>query len=333
MPRGDGSATIPVTEKLHRDGPGLERLATPALLARLHAGDAEAVRAVGKALPALSKLVERTAAALAAGGRLVYAGAGTSGRLAAADAAECPPTFGVAPSRVLALVAGGAAALRRAVEGAEDDRDAARAAVRRARVGPGDVLVGVSASGRTPFVLAAVAEARARGAFTALLTSDPAATGRARLRVVLDTGPERVAGSTRMKAGAAARMALSLLSTAAFVRLGAVRGGRMAALQGVSAKLRARAVRNVSALLGVGSPRARALLLRAGWSVAGALAEGQADYAGDRRLQGGGPQRSWVRDAARHGDGSLCDPGARGQPRATAKRRARRRAPRSGVGR
>jgi N-acetylmuramic acid 6-phosphate etherase len=134
----------------------------------------------------------------------------------------------------------------------------------------------VSASGRTPFVLAAVAEARARGAFTALLTSDPAAPGRAHLRVLLETGPERVAGSTRMKAGAAARMALSLLSTAAFVRLGAVRGGRMAALQGVSAKLRARAVRNVSTLLGVTPARARTLLLRAGWSVAGALAEGQA---------------------------------------------------------
>ena len=145
-----------------------------------------------------------------------------------------PSTFGVSPSRVIALVAGGSTALRRAVEGAEDDRDAARLAVRRARVGPGDLLVAVSASGRTPFALAAIEEARARGARTALVTSDPSARAAADRRVVLDTGPERVAGSTRMKAGTAAKMALGLLSTAAFVRLGAVRDGRMAALRPAS---------------------------------------------------------------------------------------------------
>ncbi|HVO19210.1 MAG TPA: N-acetylmuramic acid 6-phosphate etherase [Anaeromyxobacter sp.] len=275
MPRGDGSTKVPVTEELHRDGPTLGRLTTLRLLSRLHAGDAEAVRAVSRALPSLAGLVEEATAALAGGGRLIYAGAGTSGRLAAADAAECPPTFGVAPSRVLALVAGGAAALGRAIEGAEDDREAALSAVRRARVGAGDLLVGVSASGRTPYVLAAVAEARARGARTALVTSNPAARGRAHRRVILDTGPERIAGSTRMKAGCAARMALGLLTSAAFVRLGAVRDGRMAALRATSAKLRARAVRNLSALLGVDAARARRLLLRAGWSVAEAMAQGR----------------------------------------------------------
>jgi len=132
----------------------------------------------------------------------------------------------------------------------------------------------VSASGRTPFAQAAVAEARARGARTALLTSNPAARGRAHRVVVLDTGPERIAGSTRMKAGTAARMALGLLSSAAFVRLGAVRAGRMAALRATSAKLRERAVRNVSALLGVDEDRARRLLLGAGWRVAEAVAAG-----------------------------------------------------------
>jgi N-acetylmuramic acid 6-phosphate etherase len=264
---------VPITEALHPDGPGLAGLATRPLLLRLHAGDREAVRAVGRALPALAGLVEAVAAALAAGGRLLYAGAGTSGRLAALDAAECPPTFGVAPSRVRALVAGGATALRRAVEGAEDDAAAGRAAIARARTGPADVVIGISASGRTRFVLAALAEARRRGARTALLTSDPAVRPRPAVdhRVVLATGAERVAGSTRMKAGTAAKMALGLLTTAAFVKLGAVRGGRMAALRGTNRKLRGRAVQNVSALHGIPPGEARRLLAAAGWDVAAAL--------------------------------------------------------------
>jgi N-acetylmuramic acid 6-phosphate etherase len=263
---------VPVTERIHPDGPGLERLGTLGLLRKLHGGDREAVRAVARALPSLALLADQAAAALSAGGRLVYAGAGTSGRLAALDAAECPPTFGVPPSRVIALVAGGPRALRRAAEGAEDDRAAARAAVRRARLGGSDLLVAVSASGRTPFALAALAQARALGARTALVTSNPAARAAADLVVLLDTGPERVAGSTRMKAGTAAKMALGLLSTAAFVRLGAVRGGRMAALRGTNAKLRARAVRNVSALLGVAEAEARRALERSRWDVAAVLA-------------------------------------------------------------
>jgi N-acetylmuramic acid 6-phosphate etherase len=262
---------LPVTEALNPAGPGLERLPTPRLLARLHAGDREAVRAVGRALAPLSELTDAVARALAGGGRLVYAGAGTSGRLGALDAAECPPTFGVEPRRVLALVAGGPRALRRAVEGAEDDRAAGAGAVRRAGLGPRDVLVGISASGTTPFVLAALAEGRRRGATTALVTSNPATRAAVDHRIVLDTGPERIAGSTRMKAGTAAKMALGLLSTAAFVRLGAVREGRMIALRPASEKLRRRAVRNVAALAGVSEAAARALLQRTGWDVRSAI--------------------------------------------------------------
>lgn len=268
---------LPVTEAPHPAGRGLERLPTRRLLARLHAGDAEAVRAVGRSLPSLSALADDAAAALAAGGRLVYAGAGTSGRLGALDAAECPPTFGVDPSRVLALVAGGPRALQRAVEGAEDDRPAGTAAVRRARLDARDLLVGVSASGQTPFVLAALAEGRRRGARTALVTSNPASRPPVDHRVLLDTGPERIAGSTRMKAGTAAKMALGLLSTAAFVRLGAVREGRMIALRPASEKLRRRAVRTVEALAGVSAAGARRLLDRTGWDVRRAL-----DAAGSR---------------------------------------------------
>lgn len=263
---------LPVTEAPHPDGLELERLPVGRLVARLHAGDREAVRAVARALPSLARLAGAAAAALGGGGRLLYAGAGTSGRLAALDAAECPPTFGVPPSRVRALVAGGARALSRAVEGAEDDRDAARRAVRRVRAGAGDLLVGVSASGTTPFVLAALAEARARGAATALLTSNPAARAPGALRVVLATGPERIAGSTRMKAGAAAKMALALVSSAAFVRLGAVRAGRMLEVRPTSEKLRRRAVGTVAALGGRTPAAARAALEACGWSVRAALA-------------------------------------------------------------
>lgn len=281
--RGRGrrpSRRLPVTEAPHPAGAGLERLPTPRLLARLHAGDREAVAAVGRALPALARLADEAAARLGRGGRLVYAGAGTSGRLGALDAAECPPTFGVAPSRVLALVAGGARALRRAVEGAEDDRGAGARAVAAAAIGPDDLVIGVSASGTTPYVLAALAAARRRGAATALLTSNPAAAPAVDHRVVLATGPERIAGSTRMKAGTAAKMALGLLSSAAFVRLGTVRAGRMVALRPASEKLRRRAIRTVAELGGVGAAAARRLLSAAGWDVREALAAAGAGRGG-----------------------------------------------------
>jgi N-acetylmuramic acid 6-phosphate etherase len=261
-----------VTEAVHPAGAALERLPTSRLLRRLHDGDREAVAAVGRALPALGALVDAAASRLSRGGRIVYAGAGTSGRLGALDAAECPPTFGVSPTRVVALVAGGPGALRRAVEGAEDDRRAGARAVAAIRTGPRDLVVGISASGRTPYVLAALAEARRRGAATALVTSNPDAAAPVDHRVVLDTGAERIAGSTRMKAGTAAKMALGLLSTATFVRLGAVRAGRMIALRPGSAKLRDRAVRNVVALAGVDARAARRYLSASGWDVAAAIA-------------------------------------------------------------
>jgi N-acetylmuramic acid 6-phosphate etherase len=262
---------LSVTEAPHPRGKDLERLPAGRLLARLHAGDQEAVRAVGRALPALGRLTQLAVVALRSGGRLVYAGAGTSGRLGALDAAECPPTFGVDPRRVVALIAGGARALRGAVEGAEDDVSAGAAAVARARLGGRDLLVGISASGRTPFVVGALREARQRGARTALLTSNPVARAPGALRVVLATGPELVAGSTRMKAGTAAKMALGLLSTGAFVALGAVREGRMVGLRATNTKLRDRAVRNVMALAGVAAPEARRRLEAAGWSVRDAV--------------------------------------------------------------
>lgn len=270
---GADQAALPPTERLHPRSTLLDALPLPRALALLHEGDVAAARAVGDALPALSRLAAAAARALGAGGRLVYAGAGTSGRLAAADAAECPPTFGVARSRVAALVAGGAPALRRAVEGAEDDAAAGRAAAGRARLGPRDLVVGVSASGTTAYVLGALEEARRRGAAVALVTCNPRARLRGAARVLLDTGPELVAGSTRMKAGAATKMALALLSTGAMLRLGKVRAGRMIDLAPASAKLRRRAVRMVVELAGLSERAARRALTRAGWSVRAVLEE------------------------------------------------------------
>ncbi len=281
----------PITEAPHPAGSDLDRLPMRRLVARLHRGDREAVRAVTGALGPISRLADAAADALGGGGRLAWIGAGTSGRLGALDAAECPPTFGVSPSRVLALVAGGRRALSSAVEGAEDDRAAGAAAVRRARIGGRDLVVGISASGTTPFVLAALAEARLRGARTALVTSNPAARPPVEHRVVLATGPERIAGSTRMKAGTAAKMALGLVSTAAFVRLGAVRSGRMIALRPTSEKLRRRAVRNVSDLAGVSAAAARRLLDRTGWNVRTALAAGSTHAAPPSPPRSGGEGR------------------------------------------
>jgi N-acetylmuramic acid 6-phosphate etherase len=265
-------ARLPPTERPHPDGAALSGRSLARSLSILHRGDAEAVRAVGRALRALARLAGLGGDRLAAGGRLVYAGAGTSGRLGALDAAECPPTFGVPPSRVVALVAGGRRALARAAEGAEDDRGAGRRAVRGARIGPEDLVIGISASGTTPFTLAALAEARTRGAATALISCAPAPRSAARYRVRLDTGPERIAGSTRMKAGSATKMALTLLSTGAMLRWGRVERGRMIDLRPGSEKLRRRAVRTVAELGGATPGRSRAALARSGWSLRAALA-------------------------------------------------------------
>jgi N-acetylmuramic acid 6-phosphate etherase len=214
--------------------------------------------------------------ALAAGGRLIYVGAGTSGRLGALDAAECPPTFGISPTRVLAVIAGGPRALRRAVEGAEDDVIAGGRAMAAERVGRDDVVIGISASGTTPFVRAALREGARRRARVALLTCNRAAArAGSPLKldhlVVLDTGPELVAGSTRLKGGTATKMALNLISTAAMVRLGRVYRGRMVSLRPTNEKLRRRARRMVEELARVDGTAAARALRSAGGDVGRAL--------------------------------------------------------------
>jgi N-acetylmuramic acid 6-phosphate etherase len=251
------------TERANRAARDLDRLSGLAIARLMNREDRRPVAAVGRAIPALARAVEVIAAALGSGGRLFFIGAGTSGRLGVLEAAECPPTFGTPPRLVQAIMAGGRAAVFRSREGAEDDAGAARQAV-RARVRRGDVVVGISASGLTPFVRAGLAAARGLGARTVLVTCHAGGGPRAAEIVVAAwPGPEILAGSTRLKAGTATKLILNTLTTASMVRLGKVYGNRMVDLQPRSRKLRERAVRLVQEIAGV--PRARAQrALRAG---------------------------------------------------------------------
>ena len=219
--------------------------------------DTRAVRAVGRVGVRIAAAVELIVAALAHGGRLFFVGAGTSGRLGVLEAAECPPTFGTPPRLVQAIMAGGRASVFRSREGAEDDERAAAREIRQ-RVRRGDVVVGVSASGVTPFVRAALRAARRRGAVTALVACNATRVGSVAARVVIDPrpGPEVLAGSTRLKAGTATKLVLNTLTTASMARLGRIHGNRMVDLQPRSRKLRERALRLVEELGGVRRARA-----------------------------------------------------------------------------
>jgi N-acetylmuramic acid 6-phosphate etherase len=262
---GERFASLP-TERPNPRTRILDRLPTESLVATITREDGRAARSVAAVRRPLARAVRVVAAALRDGGRLVYAGAGTSGRLGVLDAAECPPTFGVARGRVTGVIAGGRRALWQAVEGAEDRAADARRALARLRVSRRDVVCGICASGVTPFALAALREARRRGARTVAVTCAPSAELRALADVVIAPrpGPEVLAGSTRMKAGLATKMVLHTLTTAAMVRLGRVYGNRMVDLQPTSRKLRARARRIVAELTGLPPAVAAALARRAG---------------------------------------------------------------------
>ena len=205
---------------------------------------------------------------------MFYIGAGTSGRLGVLDASEIPPTFGAPPELVQGIIAGGAPALHRAVEGAEDQPEVGAISVLERGLRAGDVVCGIAASGRTPFVLGALARARELGAGTILLTCNPArqrATPGWDVEIDLPTGPEILTGSTRLKAGTATKVALNILSTCAMIRLGKVRGNAMVDLNISNEKLRDRGARMVSTALGIGYEEAREKLERAGWNVRACL--------------------------------------------------------------
>jgi len=278
-------------------------MAPAAVVRLLFREERRSVRAVEAAADAVAAVAVAAAQALATGGRLVYLGAGTSGRLGALDAAECGPTFGARPGQVVAVVAGGARALRRAVEGAEDDARAAGRALARIRVGPRDLVVGIAASGITPFVVGGLHTARHAAATTALVTCAPgaarAAGVHADLLVGLAVGPEVLAGSTRLKAGTATKLVLNAISTAAMVSIGKCYGPRMIDVVPSSAKLRARARRLIAELTGRPT-RAGRLLARAGGRVKTAVVMGRlgVDRAeAERRLRAaGGRLRALIGD-------------------------------------
>jgi len=260
---------LPATEASSPRYDTLDAWDVPTILAALWEGQLAAVAALGPALPALGRAVEAAAARLEAGGRLAYAGAGTSGRVAVQDAVELVPTFDWPEDRLVLLMAGGEAALLRSVENAEDRADQGEAAVAAHGIGAADVLVGIAASGSTRFTVAAVRAARAAGALTVGIASSPrsALLEAAEVAVAIETGAEAIAGSTRMKAGTAQKAALTLFSSAVMVRLGRVYRGQMVDMQARNAKLRARAVRMLRGLTGCDEAAARAALEAAGGKV------------------------------------------------------------------
>jgi N-acetylmuramic acid 6-phosphate etherase len=235
--------------------------------------DAKVATAVKRALPQIAEAIELIAAALSEGGRLIYVGTGTSGRIAALDAVECPPTFDVNPRVVQFIIAGGPKALGAAVEADEDSRELARKAIAKRRPTRKDVVVGIAASGRTPFTIAAVQYARAHGARTVAVVCNPnSPLGKAAdVAIVAEVGAEVVAGSTRMKAGTAQKMILNMLSTGAMTRLGYVYGNLMVNVHPKNAKLIERGVSILEKLAGLDRRAARRLLAAAGARVPVAL--------------------------------------------------------------
>ena len=263
------AAPLPRTEQVSARFRDLDLWDSGQALDALWEGQMAAVAALRPALPALGLAADAAAARLGAGtGRLIYAGAGTSGRLAALDSAELPPTFDWPHARTALLIAGGTASLLRAAEGAEDDTAAARAGLAAIDAGPSDVLIALAASGGTPFAITAVEIARAAGVLTIAIANSPGAPllAAAEHAILIDTGAEAIAGSTRMKAGTAQKAALTLLSTLVMIRLGRIHDGRMIEMRPTNAKLLARARRMVAELTGSDPAEANAALDQAGGS-------------------------------------------------------------------
>src|SRR5690242_5688605 len=236
----------------------------------LNAEDATVAAAVRTQRVSLARAIDLVLAAFQSGGRLLYVGAGTSGRLGVLDASECPPTFGSAPSQVVGIIAGGPPALMKSAEGAEDDRDAGKAAIDGAAVDGKDVVIGIAASGTTPYVHAALDRARERGARTGIVAcSEPpkALRDSCDVAIVPLVGPEALTGSTRMKAGTATKLVLNTISTGAMIRLGKVYGNLMVDLMALSDKLEDRGERIVMECGAPDRARARAAIAAAGGSV------------------------------------------------------------------
>ena len=257
------SSETPLTERHNPRSEQIDTLSARDVVGIFAHEDRRAVEATVAVADEIATAASWVATSLSVGGRLLYIGAGTSGRLGVLDASECPPTFGADPSSVVGIIAGGESALRTSAEGAEDDEDAGAAAIGDRCVSSADVVVGIAASGRTPYVLAALREAGRVGAKTVLLACSPppdAARAYVDLFITPLVGPEIVSGSTRMKAGTATKLALNQITTTAMILAGKVYGNRMVDVKPVNAKLRRRAIGLVAELGGVSQSRAESAL-------------------------------------------------------------------------
>ena len=283
----DGFASLATEQSDPRYG-DIDRLSVLEIARLMNAADAEVPMAVGRTLPAIAATIDAVVERLNDSGRLLYVGAGSSGRLAILDAAECPPTFGTHPDLVQGIIAGGPDALIRSIEGSEDDSAGGAAAIVDAAAGPKDVVIGISASGRTPYVVGAVGEARRRGALTAGIacTIGGALSRSVDHPIEVVVGPEVIAGSTRLKAGTATKLILNMISTITMIKLGRTYGNRMVELSAMNSKLADRATRIITDVTGSDERSARKALEDAGRHVKVAIVmiEYGVDAAGGRAL-------------------------------------------------
>ena len=280
MPEPQNHVTLPEssipnleTEQSNIASAELDTMSALEIARLLNAEDKKVAAAVEQALPQIAEAIDVIANAILSGGRLIYVGAGTSGRLAALDASECPPTFGIDPKAIQYVMAGGPKALARATESSEDSRASARLDLRKRKPGRKDVVVGLAASGRTPYTIAALEYARKKGAKTvAVVCNRNSELGQqADIEIVMEVGPEAVSGSTRMKAGSAQKMALNMLSTGAMARLGYVYGNLMVHVQILNRKLVERGLTILEMAAGVDRQSAAKTLKAADNQVAVAL--------------------------------------------------------------
>ena len=280
------------TEERNPNTTNLDRVDTLRALELINSEDQTVAGAVRRALPAVAAAVDRIVPGMAQGGRLIYVGAGTSGRLGILDAVECPPTFGVEPHLVVGLIAGGQDAIFRAIEGSEDSEPAAERDVSQLKLGPSDSLVGLAASGRTPYTCAALRSGSRTGALTVGISCSPGSelARIAQIAIEVDTGPEVIAGSTRMKAGTAQKMILNMISTCVMVRLGHVYENLMVNVQLTNEKLFRRGQGIIQTVTGCSPEEARRALDETG-SVKTSIAMIKMGISAEeaRHLQAGNP--------------------------------------------